>query len=204
MNAVEFIAKPTRYHMVERVTEFKVLDTHTGPASLMPGDFILQDFDGGEPIPVRARDLARRFVPISPEAAAVMQLAADDTAAANHAGYQQDLAALTADFDALGVTSGGHLLEQTAPTLMGVPLDEVQRTEGERLPPDIQYAQDLGVPPADTILPHPDDGGPSLTLVSDDAIDPIESGKKQTVKEITRWAEDGGPELRGKGDKDAA
>jgi hypothetical protein len=190
--------------MVERVTEFKVLDTHTGPASLMPGDFILQDFDGGEPIPVRARDLGRQFVPISPEAAAVMALAADDTAQANHVGYQQDLAALEADFDALGVSSSQPNIESGGPTIMGIPVGQIVQTQGERLPPEIQYAQDLGVPPAGTIQTHPDDGLPTMTLVNDDAIDPIAPATRETVKAITAWHEDGGPELRERENQHAA
>jgi hypothetical protein len=192
--------------MVERVTEFKVLDTHTGPVSLMPGDFILQDFDGGEPIGVRARDLGYRFVPISPEAAAVMRLAADDTKQANHVGYQQDLVALEEQFHRMGVSSAEPLVElvgQRGPTMLGLPIEHVPQTQGERLPPDIQYAQDLGVQPAGELHPHEDDGLPAMTLVDDQPTDPAEP-IKQTVREITRWHEDGGPERRGQGDKDAA
>lgn len=68
MPQVTFARKPTTI-TARRCAAEAILDTHTGPVAVMPGDWILQKADGEE-YPIRADDLRALYNPADSEACA--------------------------------------------------------------------------------------------------------------------------------------
>lgn len=207
MNAIEFIAKPRRLMLAQRIHDFTVIDTPTGPVSLMPGDVVLKDIDGDDLLPVRAQELVRFFIPITCEAEKLHRQAAATS------GFRADLDAMEKDMADL--SSGQPLIEQPR-TIAGAPESEVLEQLDRhsryaesldvspyisRVDPSLDFEQDLGVQPAGQLVTH-EDGQAALTLVDDELeqlTDPPPPQGPHTYREAVnnwldhqKWASDGG------------
>jgi hypothetical protein len=126
----EFICRPRRFQVLRLVTDFTVLDTHVGPASLMPGDLILLDVESREEVPCRRVDLRRGFLPLNDGASALY-----DGPAARVACYGKldgdHLRQAATQLDRLEVFGlvGGNLPPTANPINALVPTDYAARLE---------------------------------------------------------------------------